>query len=288
MTSPRKVRCRPIGPPDLRAVAALLAHGFPARPLAYWSGGLERLARRDVPDGFPRFGFMLEADGTPVGAILLIAQTITHQGPPFVRCNLASWYVDPAYRGHAAMLSMMPLRSKADVYLNVSAAPNTWPTIEAQGFVRYTIGQRLILPVLGRGDRTLRARLFDPADPVDLPEARLLADHADTGCLSVVGQAPEGPVPFVFLPSRFKQGRFWFPGVQLVYCRDGADVVRFAAPLGRLLVARGRPFVLVDDAAAWRRLPGITFADRGRKYARGGPMPRLGDLAYTEFTIFGG
>ena len=245
------------------------------------------MAAREVPEGLPRFGYMLDDGGRAVGAILVIAQTITHDGEPYVRCNLASWYVEPAYRGHAAMLSMMPFRSKGATFLNISAAPNTWATIEAQGFKRYGIGQRLSLPTLSRGDRSLKVRPFAPDDAASLPEAKTLADHAAVGCLALVGTTPEGLVPFLLMPVRMKQGRFWFPGMELVYCRVFDDVLRFAVPLGRELLRRGRP-ILVHDAPTGRRtLPGVLLPNRGRRYAKGPHTPRLGDLAYTEFTIFG-
>lgn len=286
MSPQTQVRCRPIGPADLEKVAALLVRGFPARPPRYWTRGLGLLAARTVPDGFPRFGFLLEHEGQPVGVILVIAQEITHDGPPFVRCNLASWYVEPAYRSHAALLTRISMRIKTATYVNISAAPNTWPTVEAQGLKRYTFGQRLALPLLQRGAPGLRVDLFRPGQHDDLPDAALLADHAEFGCLSLVGHGGGGPVPFVFAPVRLRQGRYGFPGVQLVFCRATEDLRRFAAPLGRALLMRGTPFLLFDDQAS-ATLPGLMLKRRARKYYRGSHPPRLGDLAYTEFTIFG-
>lgn len=287
MGAPPKVRCRTIAAADLEGIADLLARGFPARPRAYWMAGLLRLAHRGVPEGYPRFGFMLEFEGAPVGAILTIAQTIRHDGVPHVRCNLSSWTVDPAFRSHAALLAMVPFRLKGAMLVNVSAAPNTWRTIEAQGFARYTTGQRLALPVLAQSDPALRLAPYVPGSTPDLPEAELLADHAAAGCLSLLGQAPDGPVPFVLMDVRGRQGRWWLPAMQLVFARSPQDVRRFAAPLGRLLLRRGRPFLLQDMEAGAPALPGITLRGRAPKYARGPQRPRPGDLAYTEFTIFG-
>ena len=42
------------------------------------------------------------------------------------------------------------LRHKEVTYLNVSAAPHTWPIIEAQGFSRYSEGIFVCLPALSR------------------------------------------------------------------------------------------------------------------------------------------
>lgn len=285
MTTPSRIRCRPIETADVPAIAALLRRGFPVRPLDYWTRGLDRLGRRAVPEGYPRYGYLLEHEGAPVGAILLIAQEITHDGDPYVRCNLASWYVEPAYRSHAAMLSLMPLRFKAATLLNISAAPNTWPTIQAQGFRRYLDGQALTLPMLGRGGRGATLRRYQTGDAPDLPEARLLDDHVANGCLAFLATDAAGTAPLVFLPLRARQGRFPFPGVQLIFCRDLADLSRFARPLGRALALQGRPFVLADVEGG--KVPGQLVRRESRRYVRGARSPRPGDLAYTEFTIFG-
>lgn len=281
------IRCRPIEVDDLAGIADLLARGFPARSRRYWTRGLRRLAARSVPEGYPRFGFMLDHDGTPVGAILTIAQTIRHDGAPYVRCNLSSWYVEPAFRSHAALLAMLPFRLKGATLVNISAAPNTWPTIEAQGFERYATGQRLALPILSRSEAGLRVTPFAAGAAPGLPEADMLADHAAAGCLALVGEAPEGPVPFVLMNARGRQGRWWIPAMRLVYARSARDVGRFAAPLGRILLRRGRPFLLYDGDGSGCEPLGVTLDGRAAKYFRGAQRPRLGDLAYTEFTIFG-
>ena len=285
MISPPTLRCRQIGTADLPAVAALLARGFPARPRDYWARGLDRLARRDLPEGCPRFGYLLDDRGTAVGAILLIFSTVEAEGVSTLRCNLSSWYVEPAHRGQAAMLSLMALRPKGATFLNISAAPNTWATIEAQGFRRYTKGQWVTCPVLGRRERGLVVLPFTAT--ADLPEARLLADHAATGCLCLLGQSPEGLHPFVLLPIRAKQGRFPTPAMQLIYSRSIGEVMRFAAPLGQALLTQGRPLLVIDADGPVSGLPGYFWRDRARRYVKGPNPPRLGDLAYTEFTIFG-
>lgn len=282
------VRCRPITEADLPAVADLLARGFPARDRPYWTEGLDRLAGRQGPASYPRFGYLLESEGRAVGVILLICSAVANSEPPAVRCNLSSWYVDPAFRSHAAMLSIVPLRFKAATFLNVSPAPNTWATIEAQGFSRLNTGQFIAVPALAPARRGDRVERFDAARVYPgLPERDLLADHAALGCLSLVGTGADGAHPFVFMPFRVKQGRLRLPALQLVFCRSLDEVARFAGPLGRFLLRRGVPFLVLDAAGPLHGVPGYFWPDRARKYAKGAHPPRLGDLAYTEFTIFG-
>ena len=75
-----------------------------------------------------------------VGAILMICSALRAGGTLAPRCNLSSWYVEPAFRTYAPLLVSHALRHKDVTYLNVSAAPHTWPIIEAQGFSRYSEG----------------------------------------------------------------------------------------------------------------------------------------------------
>ena len=65
-------RCREIGEADLESVAGLLVRGFPHRSRDYWLVGLNRQATRTVPQGYPRYGYLLEHEGNAVGVLLLI------------------------------------------------------------------------------------------------------------------------------------------------------------------------------------------------------------------------
>src|ERR1700729_3014137 len=113
--SPPRVSCRQIGQADLEHVIDLLVRGFPRRSRAYWTSAMAQLASRGAPDGLPRFGYLLEADGAPVGVQLLIFA----ERDGSVRCNVSSWFVEPAYRGHAALLARMASKLKHVTYVNV-------------------------------------------------------------------------------------------------------------------------------------------------------------------------
>jgi hypothetical protein len=54
-------RCRAIATADLDSVADCLTRGFAARSRNYWVDGLRRQSERQVPDGFPRFGWTWQA-----------------------------------------------------------------------------------------------------------------------------------------------------------------------------------------------------------------------------------
>ncbi len=64
MNAPRpQIRCREISEADLERVADLLTRGFAGRSRDYWMQGLRRQAAREVPQGYPRFGYMLDHEG---------------------------------------------------------------------------------------------------------------------------------------------------------------------------------------------------------------------------------
>src|SRR5512143_3398709 len=103
------VRCREIKEADSDAIADLLTRGF-GRSRAYWIQGLRRQALRAVPEGFPRFGYMLDNDGTPVGVLMLLYSARQESDATVIQCNLSSWYVEPAFRNYAPLLTKIAQR----------------------------------------------------------------------------------------------------------------------------------------------------------------------------------
>ena len=286
-----KIRCRQIGESDKDAVLRLLTRGFPGRPGRYWARGLRRLGERVIPAGCPRYGYVLEADGLPVGCVLLLCTTMDVGGEKRTRCNLSSWYVEPEFRSYASSLILFALREKHATYVNVSPAPHTWPTVEAQGFRRYCSGLFVAAPALNPNSEAVQVRRIRPGAPpsdlISMPEIDLLAAHAGYDCLSLVVHAADGDHPFIFNPFRIRKGRIPLPGMRLVYCRDIAEFVRFAGPLGRFLLRRGKPCVVLDSNGLIDGLTGFYTEATGRKYFKGASAPRLGDLVDTELVLFG-
>lgn len=285
-----QVRRREIRDSDLDAVACLLARGFPRRAVSYWRTGLNRMAGRPVPAaGCPRYGYLLETEAGPVGAVLLLCSEAVESGETRIRCNASSWYTEPRYRMHAPLLIAAALKRRDVTYMNVSPAPHTWSTVEAQGFQAYASGQAIVFPVLATARERAAVLAIGPGDgeACDPADAALLTDHAALGCTSLVVQAADGAHPFVFLPFRIRSGRFPLPLMQLIYCRDPADFSRFAAPLGRALMRRGFPGVVLDADMPLVNLVALRRFGHARKYFRGPHRPRIGDLAYTEQVIFG-
>jgi len=285
------IRCRQIGEVDIEAVADLLTCGFVGRSRDYWMRGLRRQAARAVPEGYPRFGYMIDKDGTPVGVLLLIYTERGGADAAEIRCNLSSWYVQPEFRNYATMLTKIAQRHKHVTYINISPATWTWPIIEAQRFQAYCRGLFVSIPALSRVRPGARIDIVTAdttaIDGLPAVEVALLARHAGAGCLSLVCRSAGGVFPFVLQPVRIRRGWIAPPAMQLIYCLDIADYVACAGAIGRHLLARGKAAVLCDANGRISGLAGLYTEARGRKYFKGPQPPRLGDLADTALVIYG-
>lgn len=286
-----KPRFREIQQSDVEAIADLLTRGFVHRSRDYWMLGLRRQGARSLPPDAPRYGYLMESDGKPVGCLLLIYSTRTIDGQATICCNVSSWYVDPEFRNYAALFASMTQKRKDITYFNVTPAAPTWPILEAQGFQVYCRGLYFSFPVLSRNGRGMRVEAVTP-DTVSVAgltddELSMLKRHAGYGCLSLVCRTADEVVPFVFFSLRKRRGIIPLPALQLGFCREIADYVRCASAIGRYLLRRGSPVVILDANGPIAGLVGIYSEARGRKYFKGPGRARLGDLADTELAIFG-
>ena len=286
-----KPRFREVHDSDLDAIGDLLTRGFVHRSRDYWMRGLHRQGTRSLPPDVPRYGYMLEHQGAPVGCLLLIYSSKIIDGEAATCCNVSSWYVDPEFRNYAALFASMTQKRKDVTYSNVTPAVTTWPILDAQGFVPYCRGLYFSVPILSRGGRGLaiEAVTQDTAFIAGLPDAdlALLKRHAEYGCLSLVCRTADEALPFIFFSLRKRRGIIPVPAMQLGYCRSIDDYVKCAGAIGRHLLWRGKPIVIVDANGAMMGLPGVYTEVRGRKYFKGPQQPRLGDLADTELAIYG-
>lgn len=281
------VVCREMLAADCHDVANLLTKGFAEwRKHSFWVQALERLAQRDVPEGLPQFGYLLETAGRAVGVLLLIGSEMIQGGKRVRRCNVSSWYVEPDFRLYGSMLVAKAIRLRDVVYMNVTPAPPTWNVLSAQGYRQFVEGRTVAIPALSRRSSGAVVRRIDAglrAGP-DLPEdeVTLLREHARWDCISLVCETPQGRVPFVFGRRRARG----VPFAYLIYCRGLDSLVEHARPLGWHLARYGIAVVVTDADARLPGMPGM-FQTGFPKFVRGSQTPRAGDLAYTERAIFG-
>lgn len=284
-----KVRCREIGPNDAGPVIDLLARAFAsARDRNFWVHAFARLSAHATPPGCPRYGYLLESEGSPVGVILLIFTAVPASEGHYVRCNVSSWYVEPAFRAYAPMLIAVALKHKQVTYFNISPVPHTHPILEAQGYKKFCSGRIVSIPAFSRRSSACRVeRVRGPLHPhCDLTdfEAGLLQAHAEYGCMSLICYADGSRFPFIFqLRPKY---RGLIPIVYLIYCRSLENFVRLARPLGFYLACRGIPLVLLDANGPIRGLFG-RYKNDDPKYFKGPNPPPLGDLSYSERAMFG-
>src|SRR5437773_1732111 len=202
-----RIRCRQIGESDISGVADLLARGFPCSK-TYWPRALDRLSQHRPPEGLPKYGYLIEANGVVVGVVLLIFATVPTADRSTTRCNISSWYVEPAFRSHASLLIAQAVRHKNVTYVNVSPAPHTLPIIKAQGFSCFSSGQFVTVAALAPERdgpvRVVPAEHF-PATAGAPGERALLATHTGYGCISLWCVTEQGTYPFVFRPRLVKE-----------------------------------------------------------------------------------
>lgn len=278
-SAPPKVVCRHIVDGDLPALATLLTLGFPDRDAAYWLAGFARLARHVPPDGYPRFGHMLEAEGRPVGVHLLICSA----QPGGVRCNVSSWFVHEAFRSFGAMLLLRATRQLPGAYVNLHPKLETVRIIEALGWRKISQGAFAAAPLLAVPRGRVRLRRWDQAE-LPAAERRRLEDHAGFGCIGLWCDTSDGGQPIILRRRRLRSG---LPCAQMIHYRSLETVEQAAAALGRFLGARGMPLMLVPAHRPLRGVPGRFFPEKLPIYCKGEPAPQPGDLAYTEAAIFG-
>jgi len=253
--------------------------------------GLRRQATRKVPQGYPRFGYMLDHEGMPVGVLLLLYTLRPCDGELAIHCNLSSWFVDPAFRNYAPMLTKIAQRHVEVSYFNISPASWTWPIIEAQGFRPYCKGLFFSFPVLSSPVAGMTVEAVSPEateiDGLEGSDVELLTRHAGYGCLGLVCRAAGKAMPFVLMPMRIRRGWIAPPAMQLIYCRDVTDYVACAGAIGRTLFLRGKISVALDANGPVDGVAGFYTEKRGRKYFKGPHRPKLADLSDTELVVFG-
>jgi hypothetical protein len=281
----QKVSCREINSADIERLIDFRA-GNSADRRASWKRAFERLSARRMPPDYPKYGYLLESNGTPVGMLLLIYARVPNERKLSIRCSVSNWYVDPLFRGYGALLASRALKYKDVTYTNLTSAPHTRPILEAHGYSQYCAGAFVAVPALARRPSACRVEIASPllhADHSLAPhEIDLLLDHrADYGAISLTCSSDEGTHPFVFLPRR-KWRLLSF--VYLAFCRDIKDFVRFAGPLGRYLARLGFPLVVLDANGPIPGLMGKYFNNRP-KYSKGPDQPRMGDIAYSELAV---
>jgi hypothetical protein len=281
------IQCREIVGQDIGDVVDLLRRGFPRVRPQHWTKVMQTLVEHRAPEGLPQYGYVLVSAGVPVGVLLVIFSMTTRDATIQLRGNVSSWYVDPRYRLYGPLLSARALAHPGVTYLNISSAPQTRPILERQGYRLLTDKQFFAAAALSRWPRGARLQGVRPGQPITAglskEEHELLCDHARYGCISVVCKLSSRVSPFVFVRRRRYR---CLPCAELVYCRSVDEFAECAGPVGGYLAVRGMPLVVLDAESPLANVPG-RIASAFPKFYKGAHPPRLGDLTYTERSMFG-
>ena len=272
---------------DLAGAEACLVRHFPERPAEFWRIGLQRLATRECPADFPRYGYCLAAGDGIVGVLLQIYSVRNLASGSQTLCHLSSWCVDANYRTMAPVLSIAATKRRDVTYVNISPAVHTRRGIEALGFKRFSQGQMIFAPILSR--RRTGARIVswakDSAASRLLPEIeqQILTDHVSFGCRAFIGLLDGAAYGFVTVKAKFLRGRL--PCEHVIYCRSAGALATFAGAIGTYLASRATVLCIVDANEPIDGLVGRFVGNREPKYFKGPTPPALRDLAYSELAL---
>ena len=142
------VRVREIRPPGFGRGDRPVDEGLLAVPALHWMSVIERLTTHQTPQGYPRYGYLVENDGTLVGVILMIFTARVLEGVTSVWCCGSSYYVEPQFRLYGPTMMKKAHRFREVTYFSISPSPHTWDMLAAQGFKRLDKGVYAALPAL--------------------------------------------------------------------------------------------------------------------------------------------
>ena len=149
----------------------------------------------------------------------------------------------------------MTQKRKDITYFNVTPAVATWPILEAQGFVPYCRGLYFSVPALVARRARHDGRSRHAGHGLRRRACRMRNLRCSSAMRNMAASAwyaapPKKSFPSFFSRLRKRRGIIPLPAMQLGYCRSIADYVRCAGAIGRYLLWRGKPIVIVDANGA--------------------------------------
>jgi hypothetical protein len=274
---------REIADDDLGGVHRLLVEGFPFRSEKYWTKGLANLRSLPGVEGFPKYGYLVEADDAPQGLLLTIT---SDRGAHGVRTHFSSWYVREKYRHFALAVVRQALELQKTTFINPSPSDHVVRILEAFGFEPYTAGTVMLdlRTAMQRGAARGAVQRLGIGDLADLPEheRQIAEDHLRMGCDVL---RLETDVRAGLLIHRRKWVKRSLPSSQVILA-DPDLMLELAGPVMRALASRGSLLALCDVDQTQEPPIGRVF-QRGVRYFKGAEAPPVGDLSYSELAVFG-
>lgn len=274
---------REITDDDLAAVRDLLVEGFPLRSGDYWTKGLANLRSLRRVKGFPRYGYLVDADHAPQGLLLTIT---SDHGVDGARTNFSSWYVREQYRQFALALFRHALELENTTFINPSPSDRVAPILKAFGFKPYTAGVLMLdlRTAMRSGFSRVAVQRLDTRRIAALsePDGQIAEDHLRMGC-DVLRFETECRAGLVI--HRRKWVKHALPCSQVILA-DPHLMIDLAGPAMRAFARRGSLLAFRDVSPAVEPAVGRVFG-RGIRYFKGAHAPPVGDLSYSELAVFG-
>jgi hypothetical protein len=234
-------------------------------------------------EGFPRYGYLVDAEHAAQGLLLTIT---SDRGADGVRTHFSSWYVRERYRHFALLLLKHVLELQNTTFINPSPADHVVRIINTFGFEPYTAGMVMVdlrMAMRRRSSRGSAQRLgLDDLADLSAPEAQIAEDHLRMGCevLRLKTDVRTG-----LLIHRRKWIKRSLPCSQVILA-DPDLMLELAGPVMRALASRGSLLALCDVDQTREPAIGRVYR-RGVRYFKGAEAPPVGDLSYSELGIFG-
>jgi hypothetical protein len=272
---------------QLPELTPLLIEGYPQVDRAFWPKLRARLALLSRPAAHPEVGFVMRAQGEPVGVIIAIfserrAGAGAGSGKLTV-CNTSLWYIQPKYRALGlTMLRKIVVPGRAVTCY--TAITSTLPLLEASGFAVTSNGVlyappgwnlEKLKPAVVRAPTAERLARLDPL------EQRLVTDHVGLGCIAALVSHRGESFPFVVAAKRqgpLRVGR-------VIYARSVGVLERYIENVNLYLLRHGVVGLSFDAEPAKTPVRGIFRPAPSGKLQAGSDVDLRVDLAYSERVI---
>lgn len=265
----------------------LLGRGFPLSTRKFWENAVERLscsggnAEAAVP-----IGYLMTANEKPVGVMLTPSSIRRHSDRQEQRIiNLSAWYMEPEHRWRAPVMLRNILKDRGAIFTDLTPSPSVQLMLPALGFRPISRGTAIYVAPFAAMAGPAHSRLVDIDDVAQSAIAQetralLLSQHA-FGCFSAAFTL-NGTVH----PLQFKAWRWrGIPVAQLIYCESNSAVIANIGAVGRYLVRRRRPLLLMDVPLRGK-VGGFKRRSSGIRFAKGGTFDDRTDHIGSELSLF--
>jgi len=273
---------------NMGAALDLLEQGFPARSREFFTTGIARMAALGDNAGLP-VGQLLVVKDKACGVVLTLGSRCragTPHDEPERTVNFSSWYIAPDQRWRAPFMLSKLVADKSALYTDLTPTEPVRAMLEALGFEKLNDGQSVVVAPLAGIAKRAAAEVLDPGREgriwTDKQTLDMLDAHRPFGCEPLIIRDERGDTSTMFKRCSLRG----LPAARLIYCTDNAAFQRNLGAVARYLLLKRFYALIVFDTRSETDVGGITFANRGLRYARG---PALAvDRKFDNRTDFSG